>query len=309
MSDDSSKQAPTVTRSVAGLRQRVADARRAGARIALVPTMGALHDGHLALLRAARAESDLLVASLFVNPAQFDRADDLARYPRSEDADRELLAAAGCDVLFAPAADEMYPPGFATSVHVGGLSERYEGAVRGAAHFHGVATVVTKLLCQCLPDAAYFGEKDAQQLRLIRRLVADLNLPVEIVAVPTVRDADGLALSSRNALLTPAERARARALPAALAAARAALDAGERDGAAIAARAEEAIRARGAAVEYVAVVDPGTFEPLETVGETALVAVAARVGDVRLIDNELLPRPEGSGESNESDAGEVATAA
>src|SRR6202161_159117 len=200
--------------TVTELRQALAPARRSGLTSGLAPTMGALHEGHLSLIERARSECDLVVVSLFVNPAQFNEVTDLERYPRSERDDGELAAGAGADVLFAPSAEEVYPPGFATAVEVLGLTDRLEGLVRGAEHFRGVTTGVTKLLCMALPDVAYFGQKDAQQVVVIRRLVADLNLPVRIEARPTVREADGLAMSSRNALLAPEERARALALPA-----------------------------------------------------------------------------------------------
>src|SRR5437870_9580616 len=196
-------------RTVAALRAALEPQRRRGRRIGLVPTMGALHDGHLALLARARAECDVVVVSLFVNPSQFNEHADLERYPRDERRDRRLAAAAGADVLFAPSVDEVYPPGFATCVEVLGLTERLEGAARGSAHFRGVTTVVTKLLCMAMPEVAYFGQKDAQQVVVIRRLVADLNLPVRIESLPTVRDPDGLAMSSRNELLSASERSRA----------------------------------------------------------------------------------------------------
>ncbi|MCW3017890.1 MAG: pantoate--beta-alanine ligase, partial [Solirubrobacterales bacterium] len=200
-------------RTVAELRAALAPARREGRTIGLVPTMGALHDGHLSLVTRARAQCDLVVVSLFVNPAQFNERADLERYPRDERRDAELAVAAGADVLFAPSVEEVYPTGFSTTVEVLGVTERLEGAARGAAHFRGVSTVVTKLLCMALPDVAYFGQKDAQQVVVIRRLARDLNLPVRIEALPTVREHDGLAMSSRNALLSGDERARALALP------------------------------------------------------------------------------------------------
>jgi len=203
-------------RTVAELRTALAPARAGGLSIGLVPTMGALHDGHLALLARAREECDLVVVTLFVNPSQFNELSDLDRYPRDERRDAGLAAEAGADVLFAPAPGEVYPEGFATTVEVAGVSEPLEGASRGAGHFRGVATVVTKLLCMTLPDVAYFGQKDAQQLLVIRRLVADLNLAVRIAAVPTVREPDGLALSSRNLLLSADERRRALGIPRAL---------------------------------------------------------------------------------------------
>ena len=199
-------------RTVAGVREHLLPARREGRTIGLVPTMGALHEGHLSLIHAARAECDVVVVSLFVNPAQFDDAGDLAAYPRDEERDAGLAATAGADVLFAPTPEHVYPPGFASTVHVDGVTETLEGAHRGVAHFDGVATVVTKLLNMVGPDVAYFGQKDAQQALVIRRLVADLDLPVRVAVRPTVREADGLALSSRNVHLRGADRERALAL-------------------------------------------------------------------------------------------------
>ncbi len=275
-------------RSVAELRTALAPARRAGHTIALVPTMGALHEGHLSLIRRARANCDLVVVSLFVNPAQFDERSDLERYPRREEHDADLAAGAGADMLFAPPADEVYPPGFATAVEVLGVSDRLEGAVRGASHFRGVSTVVTKLLCMALPDVAYFGQKDAQQVVVIRRLVADLNLPVRIEACPTVREPDGLAMSSRNILLAPQERSRALALPAALSAASERAAAGERSAVGLLAAAREALLAHGVEPEYLELVDPETFEPCEQLARESVLAVAARIGETRLIDNVLL---------------------
>jgi pantoate--beta-alanine ligase len=274
-------------RSVAALREELAPARREGLSIGLVPTMGALHEGHLALIRHAREHCDLVVVSLFVNPAQFNERSDLERYPRDEDADSELAAAAGADVLFAPSVEEVYPAGFATSVEVLGVSERLEGESRGAAHFRGVATIVTKLLCMALPDVAYFGQKDAQQVVVIRRLAADLNLPVRIEALPTVREPDGLAMSSRNALLSPAERERALALPAALDAVTRLAAGGERSAEALLAAGRGAL-SEGISLDYLALVDPETLEPITRLERPALLAIAARVGSVRLIDNTTL---------------------
>ena len=278
----------TCVRTVAELRAALAPARRGGLTIGLVPTMGALHDGHLSLIGRAREQCDVVVVSLFVNPAQFNERADLERYPRDERRDAELAAAAGADLLFAPSVDEVYPSGFATTVEVLGLTERLEGAARGAEHFRGVATVVTKLLCMALPDVAYFGQKDAQQVVVIRRLAQDLNLPVRIEALPTVREPDGLAMSSRNALLTPDERARALALPAALDAARALAATGERSTRALLEAARAAMRPFDVEPEYVALVEPETLEPVATLTGEALLALAAWVGEVRLIDNEIL---------------------
>ncbi len=275
-------------RTVAELRAVLASARRDGVTIGLVPTMGALHDGHLSLIRHAREQCDVVVVSLFVNPAQFNERADLERYPRDERRDGELAAAAGADLLFAPSVEEVYPSEFATTVEVLGLTERLEGAARGAEHFRGVATVVTKLLCMALPDVAYFGQKDAQQVVVIRRLAQDLNLPVRIEALPTVREPDGLAMSSRNALLAPDERARALALPAALEAARALAATGERSAQALLQAARAAMRPFDVEPEYVALVEPDTLEPVTTLTDETLLALAARVGEVRLIDNAIL---------------------
>ena len=275
-------------RTVSELRHELAPARRAGLRIGLVPTMGALHDGHLSLIRAARRDCDVVVVSLFVNPAQFNEASDLERYPRDEDRDRELAGGAGADILFVPAAEEVYPAGFSTSVEVIGVTERLEGQARGAEHFRGVTTVVAKLLGMAQPDAAYFGQKDAQQLIVIRRLTEDLNLPVQIIGLPTVREPDGLAMSSRNALLDPVERSRARSLSRALAASGALAAEGERSAAVLTEGARQVLLAGGAEPDYVALVDPLTLEPVEHLDGQGLLAIAARVGAVRLIDNVLL---------------------
>ena len=275
-------------RTVGELRSTLAPMRAAGMTVGLAPTMGALHDGHLSLIAAAREQCDVVVVSLFVNPAQFNERADLERYPRDEQRDAELAAAAGADVLFAPSVEEVYPSGFATTVEVLGVTERLEGASRGSEHFRGVATVVTKLLCMAMPDVAYFGQKDAQQVLVIRRLVADLNLPVRIQALPTVREHDGLALSSRNALLAPAERDRAPALHAALQAASALAATGERSAAALIETAGEVLRRFDVEPEYVALVEPDTLEPVGTLAGETLLALAARVGEVRLIDNVIL---------------------
>jgi pantoate--beta-alanine ligase len=275
-------------RTVASLRAALEPHRARGHGIALVPTMGALHEGHLSLIRHARAHNRVVVVSLFVNPSQFNEHADLERYPRDEQHDAELAAAAGADLLFAPPVEEVYPPGFATAVEVLGLTERLEGAVRGSAHFRGVTTVVTKLVCIVAPHVAYFGQKDAQQVVVIRRLVEDLNIPVRVAVLPTVREPDGLAMSSRNLLLSPSERRRALALPSALSAARERVEAGERGGAALVEAAAAQMRALGVEPEYVALVHPDTLEPVETLRGSALLLLAARVGGVRLIDNVVL---------------------
>jgi pantoate--beta-alanine ligase len=277
-----------VVRTVAELRAVVRAARRAGQRIGFVPTMGFLHDGHLSLIRRAASDCDLVVLSIFVNPTQFNDAADLAAYPRDEARDVALAAEAGAAVAFIPGAEEVYPDGFATTVRIDGpLTETLEGAMRGPAHFWGVATVVTKLLTMVQPDVAFFGQKDAQQCMVVRRLVADLNLPVELVVCPTVREADGLAMSSRNVRLQGADRERALALVDALDAADAAIRNGESDSDEIVARASKAMLDRGVTAEYVAVVDPDTLAAVTTVDRLVLVAVAAHVGPVRLIDNVL----------------------
>jgi len=250
--------------------------------VGLVPTMGAFHAGHLRLIDAAREQNDHVVVWLFVNPAQFDEAADLAVYPRDEGRDAALAAAHGADVLFAPSADEVYPAGFATTVTVAGLTDTLEGAHR-PGHFAGVATVVAKMLNMVGPDRAYFGAKDAQQVALVRRLVADLDIPAEVVALPTVREPDGLALSSRNVHLDAGERERAGALSRGL---RQAAASGERDAAALEAIVRSALAQARVEPEYVALVSPDDFSPLAAVnGRPALLAVAARVGTVRLIDN------------------------
>ncbi len=276
-------------RTVADLRAALAPYRRAGERIGLVPTMGALHDGHLSLVAQARATCDVVVVSLFVNPTQFEDAADLTAYPRDEARDAALARQAGADVLFAPAAAEVYPQDFATTVRVGAITAPMEGESRGEEHFAGVATVVTKLFNMVQPDVAFFGQKDAQQVAVIRRLVRDLDMPVRIEVGATVREPDGLALSSRNVRLSTGERSKALALPRALQAARAAVEHGERDPAAVANAARTAMRDLGVEPEYLELVTPDTFAPVHHIdGDPVLVAVAARVGAVRLIDNALL---------------------
>jgi pantoate--beta-alanine ligase len=275
-------------RTVPELREALRGARREERVIGLVPTMGALHDGHLSLVRHARATCDVVVVSLFVNPAQFNEASDLAAYPRDEERDAALVADIGADLLFAPAPDEVYPPGFATTVHVSGLTETLEGEHRGVSHFDGVATVVTKLLNMVGPGVAFFGQKDAQQALVIRRLVRDLDLPVRIEVRPTVREPDGLALSSRNVHLHGTDRERALALRDALAAAEASLGAGERDAEVLRAAALAAMRGHGVEPDYLELVRPDDLSPVSRVEGEVLVAVAASVGSTRLIDNTIL---------------------
>jgi len=275
-------------RTVADLRAALRDARRAERTIGLVPTMGALHAGHLSLVRAARAENDVVVVSLFVNPTQFNEAADLDAYPRDEARDAAAAAAEGADLLFAPPAEEVYPPGFATTVRIAGVTEHLEGEHRGVGHFEGVATVVCKLLNMAQPDVAYFGQKDAQQAAVIRRLVRDLDIPVRIAVQPTVREPDGLALSSRNVHLKGADRERALALREALDAAAETVAAGERDPHAVERAGRAAMARLGVEAEYVALVRPDDLRPVERVDGDVLVAVAARVGPTRLIDNTIL---------------------
>jgi pantoate--beta-alanine ligase len=257
-------------------------------RLGLVPTMGFLHEGHLSLVARARAECAAVAVTIFVNPTQFGPTEDLGRYPRDLPRDLALLQAAGADLVFTPEPAEIYPPGFDTQVLVGGITGVLEGAAR-PGHFAGVATVVAKLFNIIQPDVAYFGQKDAQQSVVIRKLVADLNLPVEVVVAPTVRDADGLALSSRNSYLTPAQRAAAPVLFRALTAAQALFDGGERD----ADRLREAMRRTitvepEAQVEYLSLADPLTLQELARVDRQALASLAVRFGTTRLIDNLLL---------------------
>jgi pantoate--beta-alanine ligase len=257
--------------------------------LGLVPTMGFLHEGHLALVRQARAQNRTVIVSIFVNPTQFGPAEDFAHYPRDLNRDLKLLDKERVDLVFAPSADEMYPTDFSTHVHVQGITDLLEGAAR-PGHFQGVATVVTKLFNIVRPDRAYFGQKDAQQLLVIGKLVADLNVPVEIVAVPTVREADGLAMSSRNWLLSPEQRRAATVLSRALRAAEERYRAGERSGQRLrdemrAVLAEEPL----AAPEYVSVADPDKLHELDDVGGPALLSLAVRFGSVRLIDNIRLP--------------------
>jgi len=277
-------------RTVAELREPLAPDRRAGRRIGLVPTMGFFHEGHLSLMRRARAENDLLVVSLFVNPAQFAPGEDFSAYPRDEQRDAELAEAEGVDVLFSPPAEEIYPDGFDTTVTVGRLTETLEGdeAQRGAEHFQGVTTVVTKLFNMVGPDVAYFGQKDAQQALVIRKLVRDLDIPVRIEVCPTIRDEDGLALSSRNAYLTPDERQRALALSRALRTAESAVESGTREAAAVVAAARKELERAGIEPDYLQLRSATDLSPVERVNGSTLLAVAARVGRARLIDNAIL---------------------
>ncbi len=275
------------------LRQWSRQARRAGQTVGFVPTMGALHTGHLSLVRAARERGDAVAASIFVNPTQFAPNEDFDRYPRTLDADCALLEAEGVAMLFAPEPREMYRPGAATFVEVEGLSDQLDGASR-PGHFRGVATVVAKLLLAAEPDRAYFGQKDAVQVAVLRRMVADLMLPVELVVCPIVRDADGLALSSRNRYLSPQQRVDALALSRALRLGLSLFAQGERSGAVLAAAMEQSMIASGRVrLDYAVVVDWATLAPVERVEAGNLIAVAGWVGATRLIDNAIPGRDSG----------------
>lgn len=277
-----------ILRTVAEVRAALAEPRRASARIGLVPTMGALHEGHLSLIRRARSECDVVAVTLFVNPSQFDDASDLARYPRDEARDRELAASCGADLLFAPSREEIYPAGFATTVSVSGLTSGLEGAHRGPTHFDGVTTIVTKLLNIVSPDVAYFGAKDFQQARVIQQLVRDLDIPVRIELCPTVREADGLAMSSRNNRLTAEQRTRAAAIHRALQATSDAVANGESHVAAALIPARAELIHAGIDTDYLEVVSTDTLQPLTHITEAALAVVAGRLGNTRLIDNLML---------------------
>jgi pantoate--beta-alanine ligase len=269
---------------MSALAEALSAMRGAGERIALVPTMGALHAGHMALINEARRRADRVVASIFVNPLQFGAGEDLDRYPRQEQDDVALLERHGCDLLWMPTAADLYPAGFATTVSVAGVSERWDGAAR-PGHFDGVATVVAKLLIAVQPQVSLFGEKDFQQLAVIRRMVVDLGLPVEIAGVATVRDADGLALSSRNAYLSANERQRALALPRALEQARTAILEGEPVDRVLDKAVSNLDEAGFGRLDYFALVDAATLEPLATPSGAMRLIAAAVIGTTRLIDN------------------------
>ena len=265
------------------------NARGSGQRLGLVPTMGALHEGHLSLVREARAQCGTVAVSIFVNPAQFGPSEDLSKYPRQFEGDCQLLETEGIEILFAPRVEEMYPGGECTWVSVEGLSEKLDGRSR-PGHFRGVTTVVAKLFHILEPEAAFFGQKDAAQLTVIRRMVRDLNFGVEIVACPIVREADGLAMSSRNVYLTRGERGRALVLHRSLERVAREFQAGERMAAKLILAAKEVIaRENGVVLDYLEIVDPDSLDPVEHISRATLVAVAAYVGSTRLIDNIILP--------------------
>ena len=277
--------------TVAALRQYLTAARAAGRRIGFVPTMGFLHDGHLSLVRTARQECATVVMSIFVNPKQFGPQEDFATYPRAMERDLGMAADAGVDAVFTPTVDEMYPPGFNTEVIVHALTDALCGASR-PGHFQGVTTVVAKLFNIVGPDRAYFGQKDYQQVKVIQKMAADLRLPVEVIMCPTVREVDGLAMSSRNAYLTPAERQAALVLRRALHLAAERMAQGERQGNRLAATLREFIATEPLArIDYVAVCDPETLREVEALPPTILVALAVYIGQTRLIDNALLLVP------------------
>lgn len=263
-------------------------ARRAGKTIGFVPTMGAFHEGHLSLMRRAASENDVSVASLFVNPKQFDEGSDLAAYPRDEANDVALAETTGIEVMYAPDAGAMYPPDFATTISVSGVTEILEGAIRGPRHFQGVATVVAKLLNTVQCHRVYLGQKDAQQVAVLRRMIRDLDFDVEVIVCPIVREPDGLAMSSRNVRLRGGDRTQALALRHGLDAALREIARGERDASRVHDAGVGAMRADGIIPEYFAIVDSSSLNPLSRLQGEVLIAVAARVGPVRLIDNELL---------------------
>ncbi|EEW24615.1 pantoate--beta-alanine ligase [Rhodobacter ferrooxidans] len=273
-----------IVRTVADLRQTVRGWKAAGEVVGVVPTMGALHDGHLSLARAARRDCDRVITTIFVNPKQFNNPDDLKKYPRTEEADAALLATVPVDLIFAPAAEEVYPEGFATTVSVSGVSEPLEGRMR-PGHFDGVATVVAKLFGMTLADRGYFGQKDWQQLQVVQKLVLDLNLAVEIVGCETIREVDGLAMSSRNARLTEAGRVKAPVLFAAITAAAADIRAGQSDRMAIREAAEKVRAAGFDRVEYIELRDAGTLLPSDDPTRPRRMLAAAWLDGVRLIDN------------------------
>jgi pantoate--beta-alanine ligase len=279
-----------ICNTIEDMRAACRAAKRGGKRLGFVPTMGALHEGHLSLVRAARASCDAVAASIFVNPTQFGPNEDLAKYPRSFERDSELLEKEGVELLFAPSVEEMYPAGAVTWVTVEALCSKLDGRSR-PGHFRGVTTVVAKLFHIVEPDAAFFGQKDAVQVAIVRRMVRDLNFPVEIAACPIVREADGLAMSSRNAYLDPQQRKQALVLHRALLRVNKSWEAGERDaGKLLAVGRDELAAEKSVRLDYLEIVNPESLDPIQNAAGGALVAVAAFVGTTRLIDNILLPR-------------------
>jgi pantoate--beta-alanine ligase len=282
-----------IVHDIAALRHvRATLAPASGRHFGLVPTMGALHAGHRSLLRRARQECEVVAATIFVNPLQFAPTEDLGRYPRTFEADCRMLEEEGVDLLFAPTPEEMYPNGSNTLIHVTGIEDRLDGASR-PGHFTGVATVVAKLFHLVAPTRAYFGQKDAAQLAVLRQMARDLNFDLELIACPTVRDADGLALSSRNAYLSPAERTRALILPRTLQGILSGIAEGTCDSATLLAEAHTLLATEaGTTLDYLAIVDPDTLLPVAAAGPGTLIAIAAKVGSTRLIDNLLVPTPQ-----------------
>jgi pantoate--beta-alanine ligase len=280
-----------VVTTIVALRDELDPHRRHRRTIGFVPTMGAMHDGHLSLIRRARDEADVVVVSVFVNPMQFNDPNDLRKYPRTLSTDIELSQAAGADLLFAPDVAEIYPPDFKTVVAVRDLSAPLEGVARGSGHFQGVTTVVAKLFNIVQPSCAFFGQKDAQQVTIVRRMVRDLAFPVEVVVCPTIREPDGLAMSSRNVRLDTESRQQATALKQGLDVAESMIRGGERSAAAVVEAAKRRMAALGVDAEYFDVVSPEDMSPVQTIEGDALVAVAAWVGGVRLIDNVLVDVP------------------
>jgi pantoate--beta-alanine ligase len=277
-----------VIRAIPELRPVLDAHRRDGKTIGFVPTMGYFHDGHRSLMRRARETTEVVVVSLFVNPAQFNDPKDLAAYPRDEERDFGIASEEGVDLMFVPDPGEIYPPGFSTSVSVGGITEHLEGAFRGAAHFAGVATVVAKLFNIIEPNTAFFGQKDAQQALVIRRMVRDLDYRIRIEVCPTVREADGLAMSSRNVRLDDRARQQACALSAALFAAEKSVADGTRDAKAVVATAREVLAHAGVSPEYLELVSTDTLAPVREIRGETLLALSAQIGGVRLIDNTIL---------------------
>ena len=281
-----------VTRDIASTRAAVTAARRAGHRVGCVPTMGALHVAHLSLMEAAKRDGTFVVVTVFVNPTQFGPSEDFESYPRDEAGDLAACERVGVDLVFVPPVEEMYPPASATAVCVSGLTETLCGAHR-PGHFDGVTTVVTKLFNIVRPDVAYFGQKDAQQLAVIRRMTHDLDLPIQIVGCPTVREADGLAVSSRNAYLDQSQRLQATCLYRALTEAKVRIESGERDSAVVLGAMRQIVDDAGPAdIDYISVVDPESMQPVRRIERPVLVALAVRIGSTRLIDNlQVDPRP------------------